>query len=497
MPRMNTMIFTKLLASSQRVAGEERSLLLGSLRHAAGLFVLLLWGMLGGKAGAQSTPSMTFYVQKPNYQTQTRYMQGEVRDSIYFVFGEKGTTPTFTLKAKPSTALNGTFKLSRFRTDGFTKEFQEKQTVTGSEATFAVQEPGGYLVEFTSGSVSLKRTLWLFYDDIKLTGLRAVSKCDGLTLAPLFNYDFDAIRYDKFLYYDLSIDEVSEYQEIGAGYFKTVNWFNLQNAPVEVFGIVPPRITPPPYKPFGYKVVVETLSGKKFEAATEELEPIATKAKMKIEINRDLDGGAERWEEGGESPKGEAPFYMRMSSEAENATQLHFSVRNDLRAVRRGRVDTLFYEKIAASSEAEVRPSAELFTAGVYRAELRTVNEVSGCQDTFRIQVKVDSALLSKNAIPNVFSPNGDGINDLFQIIERDKNAKSLKEFDVVIMNRNGIQVYEYHGDIRKWDGWNGRKDGKGNPLPVGVYFYIVRAVGWDGVEFSGKEYKGVLHLYR
>jgi len=84
MPRMNTMIFTKLLASSQRVAGGKWSLPLGSLRHAAGLFVLLLWGMLGG-AWAQSSPSLTFYVQTPDYQTQTRYMQGEVRGSVYFV----------------------------------------------------------------------------------------------------------------------------------------------------------------------------------------------------------------------------------------------------------------------------------------------------------------------------------------------------------------------------------------------------------------------------
>lgn len=490
------MILTKLRPSSGGRGGEGRERFLLQVRRVHGAFVLLLWGVLGSAWG-QAPPSLTFYVQGANYQTQTRYMQGEARDSIYFVFGEKEVTPTITLKAKPVTSLAGTFKLSRFHTDGLTKSFEEKQTLTGGEASFTVSEPGGYLVEFTAGSVVLKRTLWVFYDDIALTGLRAVSKCDGLTLAPLFNYDFDAIRYDKFLYYDLSIDDVSEYQEIGAGYFKTVNWFDLHNAPVEVFGIVPPRLTPPPYERFGYKVNVETLSGKKFQAATKELEPVATKAKMKIEINRDLDGLAEQWENGGESPQGEAPFYMRMTSEAENATQLHFTVRNDLRAVRRGRVDTLFYETLAASPNAEVRPAAELFTAGVYRAELRTVNETSGCQDTLRIQVRVDSALLSKNAIPNVFSPNGDGINDLFQIIERDKNAKSLKHFDVVIMNRNGITVYEYHGDIRKWDGWNGRRDGKGASLPVGVYFYIVRAVGWDGVEFAGKEYKGALHLYR
>ena len=79
----------------------------------------------------------------------------------------------------------------------------------------------------------------------------------------------------------------------------------------------------------------------------------------------------------------------------------------------------------------------------------------------------------------------------------RRRIEKSLKSFEVHIMNRNGSLVYEYKGDIRKWEGWNGRKNGKGEPLAVGTYFYIIRAVGWDGVEFSGKEYKGVLQLYR
>ncbi len=456
----------------------------------------------GGQSVWGQTPStpapLTFYVQAPNYQTQTRYAWGTERDSIYFIFGAKETTPTATLVAKTQAGQSGTFRLSKFHTDGWNKEFLEKENAVGALASFVVHESGGYQVEFTgAGGVVHKRSLWFFYDDIDLEKLKAVNKCDGLTLAPLFNYDFDAIRYDKFTYYDLAIDELSECSELGAGYFKNVNWFNSKGTPVEVFGIVPQKITPPPYEAFGYKVVVETLSGKRFEAATQELQPVATKAKMKIQINEDLDGLSEQWKDGGESPQGEAPFISRMISEAKNATKLHFTIRNDVRAVRRGRADTLFYESMPYAQSAEVRPNPNLFTAGVYRAELRVVNENSGCQDTLRIQVKVDSALLSKNAIPNVFSPNGDGINDLFQIIERDKNARSIKQFDVMVMNRGGAKVYEYHGDIRKWDGWNGRKDGKGEPLPVGVYFYVIRAIGWDGVEFAGKEYKGVLHLYR
>jgi len=440
---------------------------------------------------------LSFYLDNADYVGETRYVWANgLHDKIYVSF--LAPNSTLHLKAKRVDGQVSDLILSHFETDGWTKEFKQVSSVSAAEHDFVINTGGGYKLESKVGGNMLTRTLWVFYDDLSLTELRALNKCDGLTLVPVFNYVSDEIRYDKFLYYDLTLtDEVSQVQEFGAAYFKTVNWFNLQGNPVEVYGIAPPKLTPPPYERIGYKVEIESITGRKFTASTSELVPVAVKAKMKIEINRDLDGQTEQWQDGGEKPEGECPFFMRMKNESQNATQLHWSVRNDLRAVRRGQRDTLFYQKTAAGVSEEVRPDSELFTAGNYRVELRAVNELSGCQDTVRVNVKVDSALLAKNAIPNVFSPNGDGINDVFQIIEKAKNAKSLKSFEVHIMNRNGGLVYEYKGDIRKWDGWNGRKNGKGEALPVGTYFYIIRAVGWDGVEFAGKEYKGVLHLYR
>lgn len=463
------------------------------------LFCVLVSLAFAFFASSIRAQDVVFYAENPAFTTETRYAWASgTHDKIYVFTGAKDAPFSITLKAKRADAQATQFKLSKFKTDGWEKEFvelEQKNAVT--EATFTVSETGGYQLENIHAAQSTKFYLWVFYDDIQLQELRVVSKCQELTLIPIFNYDTDAIRYDKFTYYDLTVDEVRESQEIGTGYFKTVNWLDENSAPVEVFGIAPRPITPPPYKKFGYKVTIETLTGKQFAAEQLNQEPIAVKAKMKIEINEDLDGITEQWKNGGENPQGECPFYMRMINESENAHSLHWTVRNDLRAVRRGRQDTLFYQQTAASPNEDVRPSHDLFSAGIYRAELRAVNTLSGCQDTFRINVKVDSALLSKNAIPNVFSPNGDGINDVFQIIEKSKNAKSLKTFELRIMNRNGVLVYEYNGDIRKWDGWNGNKNGKGEPLPVGTYFYIIRAVGWDGADFSGKEYKGVLHLFR
>lgn len=445
------------------------------------------------------TQVLNFRVAQYNYKTETRYTKvGVLQDTIYLVAAAPNTPQH--LKGWRKDKQSTTFKLSKLEVADWTKTFKPilGAVQTSVEADFVVQEPGAYQLEIVDGGTTIRRILWLFYDDIALQSVRAINKCDGLTLYPVFNYDFDAIRYDKFLYYDLSVeDDLLHLQEVGTKYFKEVNWFDLKNNPVEVYGIIPRPITPPPYKKGGYKVKITTSSGRQFEATTEDLTPVAVLAKMKIEINKDLDGISEQWQDGGEKPQGEMPFYMRLTNASENATVLHWTVQNDLRAVRRGGADTLFYEKTGASSGEYVQPSHEIFTAGVYRAVLRAVNEQTGCEDSMLVNVQVDSALLAKTSIPNVFSPNGDGINDVFQIIEKAKNAKSLKHFEVRIMNRGGALVYEYRGDVRKWEGWNGRKNGKGNLLPVGVYFYVIRAVGWDGTEFAGKEYKGILQLYR
>ncbi len=66
--------------------------------------------------------------------------------------------------------------------------------------------------------------------------------------------------------------------------------------------------------------------------------------------------------------------------------------------------------------------------------------------------------------IPNVFSPNGDGKNDVFSI---HKNIKSecVDDFSIVIYNRWGEKVYKSNNFEFEWTG-----DG----LPYGVYFYVI-----------------------
>jgi gliding motility-associated-like protein len=63
------------------------------------------------------------------------------------------------------------------------------------------------------------------------------------------------------------------------------------------------------------------------------------------------------------------------------------------------------------------------------------------------------------------FYPNGDGINDYWQI----PVLKNYPNSTVSIFNRNGRLLYQSTGYGRPWDGTY-----QGNALPTGTYYYMV-----------------------
>ena len=78
--------------------------------------------------------------------------------------------------------------------------------------------------------------------------------------------------------------------------------------------------------------------------------------------------------------------------------------------------------------------------------------------------------------IPNTFTPNGDGVNDTFEI----PALMQYLNFKLEIFNRWGNKVYDYsnNGNVRPiwWDGYsNGRLTLNNNkPLPVATYYYVI-----------------------
>jgi len=86
-------------------------------------------------------------------------------------------------------------------------------------------------------------------------------------------------------------------------------------------------------------------------------------------------------------------------------------------------------------------------------------------QDT--IIVTIISREDSEGVVPNVFSPNRDGKNDLFEV-----RGRSLDRFSMEIFNRWGQKLYETNSPDR---GWNGGVDNNiGDAVPEGTYYYII-----------------------
>ena len=101
-----------------------------------------------------------------------------------------------------------------------------------------------------------------------------------------------------------------------------------------------------------------------------------------------------------------------------------------------------------------------------------------GSKDTVskRISVPVKKPDYS-HKVPNVFTPNGDGVNDEF-LLKKDAFDRCYDALTVRVYNRWGQKVYE--SDDAKFS-WNGR-DENGNELTEGTYFVILQGY------YGGKE---------
>lgn len=113
------------------------------------------------------------------------------------------------------------------------------------------------------------------------------------------------------------------------------------------------------------------------------------------------------------------------------------------------------------------------------------VSKKGSCVDSAYKVIRVD--IPSKLEIPNVFTPNGDGSNDVFFL-----KTSNLTEITALIFDRWGNKVYDLTsgtGNIA-WDG----KNMEGKDSPAGTYFYIIKATGKDGTTYDKK---GNVSLYR
>lgn len=118
-------------------------------------------------------------------------------------------------------------------------------------------------------------------------------------------------------------------------------------------------------------------------------------------------------------------------------------------------------------------PKHRFEVPGIYTITLAVTNEF-GCTDTTSRIVEISEDII----LPNVFTPNNDGINDVLEV-----PLSGIKTLSLTIFDRWGNVVFESNQTKLYWDGRNAN----GERMPAGTYFAVLKAEG-QSLQFEKKQ---------
>lgn len=131
------------------------------------------------------------------------------------------------------------------------------------------------------------------------------------------------------------------------------------------------------------------------------------------------------------------------------------------------------------SISSEESPYHTFKKPGTYKVTLTAIDEDANVKVSYQI-IEVEKNKISKlDEIQNVFSPNGDGINDIIKV-----DGENITKFHAAVMDSKGNLIYEWESIDGFWDG----RDNNNNILPKGTYYLIVTATGEDGEQHIDKK---------
>lgn len=371
-----------------------------------------------------------------------------VKDPMFFFCNSQGTASASLNASSPGGV--GPFTFSWFRwsdaTRGFTVPVSSETGVMNSTAAGLTE--GGYRVNISnSQGYSASLTAWVFYDSPPGASARlANNTCDYVALRG------DTSSVTRRFYYR----DPANGNNLGLKNEVSFMWSSDPESQIPYPSIELNPITyTPPLEDVTYRLRVSTLGCT--TDASFFYESIHVKADFAV------------------SPaEGEAPLEVTFTDKSVRAAKYLWEFGDD-----------------SISTEKTPGPHT-YYIPGEYSVKL-TIESERHCIDSMSYKnIVVEPSAL---AIPNVFTPNDDGINDKFMIDKR-----SLRYVSVVIFSRAGIKVYDFQGEgpiLREWDGWDGHVGNTSAKASPGVYYYIIKALGWDDVKYDSKEYRGFVYLYR
>ena len=437
-----------------------------------------------------------------DYSKPTTFLRGKP-DNIHVFFAPT----TGSLSAKHSSNEISNFIWEKLDVSAQTFSVVHSQTGV-STSTLTTLLDGGFRVsaDYAGNGTSIDTfAVWIIIDTFKIIGnISYSSTCDWLDLEAVVRpgtnvpyritqfenssgYLYDTIIYNRLITdWTTSADIYSGLPNIDDAWKK---WTKTSVS------------SPAPLVDAIYTITVTDIFGKTVTASTPMISAIAVYPAFYVEAKNETDNWSTTTDYAGNNNS--ALYYVRFkhdkSKHANKYTWKGYGntlleqTRNVL--IWQGttsNINETFYPEIPHHTG-----KLEGYPTGKYGFQLIVENTNTGCKDSAALSyINVAPSTFPYKSIPNAFTPNGDGENDIFKFI-KGQEPKSMRTIKIQIFDRSGHRVYSYSGDYKAWQGWNGKVNNEGAECTAGVYTYVVSGTGWDDASYDGKEYRSFLHLFR
>lgn len=348
----------------------------------------------------------------------------------------------------------------------FNIPINENITITSDSVSSTVQNlaSGGYKARLTKEDTTQEYIVWIYnntYLSIDIQVLNPLA-CDLLELNAPTNFETDFYFYD-------TIDGTAYLLENGKELYNWSSEPELESLRNYNYSYTSTAILPTENTTF-YVTITD-----RFGCQAEDFvdyTAVATKAKFNISS---IDDDGLVLETSEESISGSAPLKIRFENLSENGYRYTYFfgdtlIDND--------EDTIITTDLSLQPEHTYYYSAP-DSGKTYTSWLKSESSY-GCIDSMSLDIFIEPTSIE---FPNVFTPNNDNINDVYQLTD----FKSIRNFKITIFNRVGQVVHQFEGDARDWAGWDGTVKNSNREAPEGNYFFVVEVLGWDTKEYNNK----------
>lgn len=440
--------------------------------------VAVLAFLPGGEAGGQITAPQADAAVPVSYPDYTGPGQ-------LFVFYQdhEGYRPG-ALTAVGPTAGSFDFVWTQYDPDfnGFTIPVKTESAV--AQSSISSLDDGGYRVQISNGTdIDTAFIAWVMLDDLKVRINKTAdgeipksqSSCAEENILTLIG----AVEVDSFFYYDpVSHDRLQYVNDFNIEWSSDDPQLFIPNSTNKDAMAFNTTYLPPVLDTWFILTATDSLGMTETDSAL--FDSPFTRAEFSVEY---FDKKTGEWDpdlkSGWSKDNGslDAPLTVRFINESLNGVKFTWvlldSSGNPADVVKEATTDSIYKPEFTYET-------ADKF----YYPYLISESAEGPCPDTFRLETGIE-VVASQLVIPNVFTPNGDEINDVFMF-----KHQSLKSCRVTISDRTGRVVYRQKiDDIYEWEGWRGTILNSDRPAPEGQYYYVIEGMGYDNKEYRDPNY--------